>query len=174
MEGVLLLNSSMEPLNVISVKRAFKLLTLGKIMVVEETDEEFRSISLVFYVPSVVQLINYCKHKRFVDVRLSRRNILLRDKFTCQYCGKKPGHSELDIEHIIPKSKGGKTIWKNVVTACRPCNRKKDDMYLPQADMKLIKRPSRPSHVALTVRFRRLPHIPDEWNKFMYGGAEGW
>ena len=109
-ENVLVLNSTYEAVNICTVKRAVILIYKGIATSLEVTNRAIHSPTTSFRVPSVIKLSRYVKvpHKKVV---LSRKNVLIRDKYTCQYCGKKFPPSELTIDHIIPKSKGGHTKW---------------------------------------------------------------
>jgi 5-methylcytosine-specific restriction endonuclease McrA len=121
MSHVLLLNATYEPLRVITWQRAIRLLTLGKVEVVEETDHEIRSVSFVIRLPSVVRLLRLIRPRRR-PLKFSRQNIYLRDNFRCQYCGVRVSSQELNLDHVIPRSLGGMTTWENIVTCCVPCN----------------------------------------------------
>src|SRR5512134_2246 len=103
MEQVLLLNLTYEPLRIISWQRAVRLLTLGKVEVIEETDQVIRSVSFVIRLPSVVRLLRLIRPKR-PEVKFSRQNIYLRDNFRCQYCGGRVGSQELNLDHVIPRA----------------------------------------------------------------------
>ena len=173
MNNVLLLNASYEPLNIISVKRAFKLWALGKVIFIEESDEEWNSVHLVIKMPLVVRLVNMVKHKKYIKPRLSRRNFYIRDNFTCQYCGEKKKSNDLTMDHVHPRAHGGQTTWGNVVTACRPCNQKKDDRTYTEAQeilgMELINgKPKRPDMMLLSVRLKYGYNVPDAWGTYMY------
>lgn len=97
--------------------------------------------------PSVVRLTYMAAVPRMRQVPLSRRALFQRDSFTCQYCGDKP--ERLEVEHVIPRSHGGKNVWENVTTACRSCNARKRDRTPEQADMRLLTKPFAPSRVAM-------------------------
>ena len=167
MVKVLLLNASYEPLNLISRERAIKLMFLEKIQVIVESSEEWRSVTMAIKVPSVVRLLEYVKHRKYTKIRFSRRNVLIRDDFTCQYCAKEFPADKLTMDHVVPRAQGGKTEFTNIVTACRPCNLKKDDKRLHHTGMKLIKRPKEPQMILLTMRIARYKKVPQEWQQFM-------
>jgi len=169
MERVLLLNSSCEPISVIGAERAIRLIFLGKVMVVEESATTWHSISIAIRVPSIVRMVNYVKSltgKRNV-VKLTRKNIMLRDKYTCQYCGGKHAPSELNIDHIIPRAIGGKSEWENLITSCIKCNSKKDCRTPKQAGMNLLKVPKKPDFFVFTLH-RKYSEIPKDWLSYMY------
>jgi 5-methylcytosine-specific restriction endonuclease McrA len=146
MEHVLLLNATFEPLQVITWKRAIRLLTLGRVEVVEETNREIRTVSLVFRLPAVVRLLRMVR-PRWHAVKLSRANIYLRDNFQCQYCGAHAEAAELNLDHVVPRTMGGVTSWENIVTSCVPCNRKKGGRTPEEVGMRLLKKPVKPAHL---------------------------
>jgi 5-methylcytosine-specific restriction endonuclease McrA len=95
--------------------------------------------------PKIIRFLNFKKVPVRNNVRFSRRNIFIRDNYTCQYCGGKPKTSELELEHIIPKSRGGKSVWENTVCACSFCNDEKRDRTPEEAGMKLLRKPFKPN-----------------------------
>jgi len=173
MERVLLLNSSYEPISVIGAERAIRLLFLGKVTVVEESGITWRSISIAIRVPSIVRMVNYVKHltgKRSV-VKLTRKNIMLRDKYTCQYCNDKHAPAKLNIDHVIPRAAGGKSEWENLVTSCVKCNSKKDCKTPKQAGMTLRKMPKKPDFFVFTLH-RKYSQVPESWLDYCYWNVE--
>jgi 5-methylcytosine-specific restriction endonuclease McrA len=171
MTQVLLLNTTFEPLRVITWQRAITLLTLGKVEVVEETDREIRSVSFVIRLPSVVRLLRFVRPRRR-PLKFSRQNIYLRDDFRCQYCGIRAGGQELNLDHVLPRSLGGVTTWENIVTCCVPCNVRKGGRTPEAVGMRLIQRPVRPERlpgVAITVNLR---NAPDAWRDYLYWNLE--
>ncbi len=163
----LLLSRSYEPLRVISWKRAFTMLTLGKVEVVEEYDRSVRSCYLVFKMPAVVRLLDaFRRHRR--PVRFSRVNVYARDRYRCQYCGVRDSLANLTFDHVIPRSRGGKTCWTNVVTACVECNHRKSNRTPAEARMRLRKEPIQPRWVpAVTLRIS-LRSVPEAWTDYLY------
>lgn len=113
---VLVLNASYEPLHVTSAKRAITLVQYGVAEVLENSPDIVRSPSTVLKVPSVIRLRKYVRRPRVHPVPFNRRNVLRRDTFACQYCG---SAEELTMDHVMPRSRGGRHNWENVVTACR-------------------------------------------------------
>ena len=166
MERTLLLNQGFQPLATISWQRAVCLLTLGKVEVVEEYDRDIRSVCLVIKMPAVVRLITrFRKIKQ--RVKFSRQNVLARDRWRCQYCGERKATAELTFDHVIPRSRGGKTAWENIVIACRACNANKGARTPAEAAMRLRARPSRPSWLPLfNITLQQLRHIPREWRDY--------
>ncbi len=140
---VLLLNSTYEPLTLVKPRRALKLLFSKKAHTLEHGNAFIATIKSRVRIPSVIQIIYYVK-KPYSRPRFSKKSVFIRDNFQCQYCGK---HSPRPtIDHIIPKSKKGRTDWFNVVTACHSCNNKKSDRTFKEANMKLIKKSGEPKY----------------------------
>jgi len=170
MERTLLLNQGYEPLATISWQRAISLLTLGKVEVIEEYDRELRSRFLVIRMPAVVRLLNrFRRHKQ--AVKFSRRNILARDNWKCQYCGDRIKTDEMTQDHVVPRSRGGKTNWENIVTACSDCNAKKANRTPKQAGMKLKKKPLKPSWVPV-FSIQLSGAAPEQWRSYVYWTGE--
>lgn len=165
MNSTLLLNASYEPLRIISWEKAITLFFLGKVEVIETYDRDIRSVSLVMRVPAVVRLVSYVK----LGARkppLTKINLLARDDFTCQYCRKELGKADATVDHVVPRTKGGKTIWQNVVLACPPCNRRKGGRTPEEANMALLKTPEAPSWLPV-VNFTFERNIPRIWDLFL-------
>ncbi len=166
-EQVLLLNASFEPLNVINWKRAVKLVFLEKVEVLQESDRIVHAVSDSLKVPAVIRLFRYVGFRRR-DIKFSRQNIYFRDKFRCQYCGEKLRPKELTCDHVIPRSRGGKTTWTNIVTCCIPCNRKKGGRTPREAGLRMMWKPSRPSWLlGFHMRFRS-HQPPASWREYLF------
>jgi 5-methylcytosine-specific restriction endonuclease McrA len=171
MEHVLLLNITYEPLRIIDWKRAITMLCLGKVEVIEEYSRDIHSVSFTIRLPSVVRLLRMVKRPK-TPVKFSRQNIYARDRYKCQYCGNRFSSEDLTYDHVIPKSRGGKTQWKNIVTCCIDCNRKKGGRIPSEASMRLIRKPKRPTWVPairITIGFRE---IPQTWRDYLYWNVE--
>jgi 5-methylcytosine-specific restriction endonuclease McrA len=171
MEQVLLLNITYEPLRIINWKKAITLLLLDKVEVLEEYGREIHSVSFRVKLPSVVRLLRLVKRPRD-PVRFSRQNIYARDKYRCQYCGETFPPEDLTYDHVIPRSRGGKTQWSNIVTCCIQCNRKKGGRTPKEAWMRLIRKPSRPKWLPalkITIGFRE---VPQSWREYLYWNVE--
>src|SRR5581483_140693 len=117
---VLVLNASYEPINVCAARRAIVLVLTGVAMAEEENGHYLRAARLAFRVPSVIRLLEYRRIPHQTRA-LSRKNILLRDRNTCQYCGEVLPSSELTLDHVMPRSRGGSSTWENLVACCHPC-----------------------------------------------------
>jgi 5-methylcytosine-specific restriction endonuclease McrA len=162
-EKVLLLNASYEPLNVCTWKRAVSLMLKGKAEEVEYTE---KLINRTISTPSVIKL-RYYVAVPYKELPFSKKNVLLRDNHTCQYCGKKA--KELTVDHIIPKSKGGGNSWENLVTACAECNCKKANRTPQEAGMKLVKNPLKPPN-NMRFEFDRYNNNNKLWEKYILAG----
>jgi len=171
MEHVLLLNITYEPLRIINWKKAITLLLLGKVEVLEEYSREIRSVSFSIRLPSVVRLLRMVRKPKS-PVKFSRQNIYARDKYRCQYCGEKFSSEELTYDHVVPRSRGGKTEWENIVTCCVDCNRRKGGRTPSEAGMKLIRKPVKPAWVPalrITIGIRQ---VPQSWRDYLYWNVE--
>jgi 5-methylcytosine-specific restriction endonuclease McrA len=141
----LVLNAGYEPMQLISWQRALCLVLSDKAEIVATYDAVVRSISKAVNLPSVVRLTRYVRVvSRFGFVRCTRKNVLLRDGYQCQYCGVKCRPGAITIDHVVPRSRGGKTTWTNVVAACHPCNRRKGSRPLEKCGLVLSRMPRRP------------------------------
>ena len=167
----LLLNSWMAPHNIISWERAVVLVLLGKGDVIEEYHEEIRSRSFALRTPAVIRLKKGGTTPKRA-VRFSRINVYTRDGFRCQYCGEKKAMRDLNYDHVIPRVKGGKTIWENIVTSCYVCNDRKGCRSPEEAGMKLRKKPYKPNSLPVTpVLMVTRTEIPEAWLPYCTGHA---
>ena len=160
--AVLVLNLNYEPINVCNVKRAVVLLGKGKAELLEDGRGEIHTPSLTMIVPSVIRL-EYLVRRPFVRRKLSKKEIFLRDRYTCQYCGQET--RELTLDHVIPRRQEGDHTWENIVGACIPCNRRKAGRTPGQAGMTLLRRPKAPYPSPYYTLHNRT--ILDEWRKFI-------
>ncbi|TRX62113.1 HNH endonuclease [Fulvivirga sp. M361] len=159
---VLVLNQDYSPISVCTVQRAFLLTFLRKTeMVAPANGYRLRSVSQSFPMPAVIRLTKYV-NVPYKGVALSRQNIFKRDQFECQYCGTR---SELTLDHVVPRSKGGKSSWDNLVTACRRCNTHKGDDSPEMAGISLRCRPFKPSYVLFLRDFSGF-HC-EEWMPYL-------
>src|SRR2546430_5591184 len=142
LQHVLVLNASYEPLNVCTVRRAHVLVYKGKAEVIERLDKPLRSSTGSFIWPHVIRLIHYVRVPRAIQRKISRRALFARDGWRFAHSGATNGR--LTLDHIVPRSKGGQSIWENVVTACAPCNHRKGNRLLEEASMELSRTPRPP------------------------------
>lgn len=161
--AVLVLNQNYEPLNVCNARRAIVLVDRGKAEVIEHHRGLLHSPSRTLMVPSVIRLIYLIRRPR-PQRRLSRREIFLRDKYTCQYCGREG--RDLTIDHVFPRHRGGKHIWENLVSACKGCNHRKAGRTPEEARMKLLTEPRAPSQAGSPFVYQHLV-ARQEWLKFI-------
>lgn len=167
MEQTLLLTTSYEPMATITWRKAITLLTLGKVEVIETYERDVRSTSIVIKLPSVVRLVR--RFRRFNrTVKFSKQNVFARDHWRCQYCGKRKAIKELTQDHVIPRSKGGRSCWGNVVTCCVDCNTKKANRTPEQAGMKLRSKPYRPDWLPMFM-INIGPDAPETWKPYCFG-----
>ena len=146
--SVLKLDSSFKPIEIISWEEAVVLTWLNKAWAAEYTDKWVHSAKKAFQIPSVIVLFRYIDEK-FFTLPCTRKNILLRDGNQCQYCCRHFHESDLTVDHVIPRSKGGTNEWDNVVAACKPCNQKKGSYLLENSSVSIRKLPQKPSYRAL-------------------------
>lgn len=178
---VLVLNRYYMPVNIVTVRRAFCMLATGIARALDRDhrtfdfhswaelsaavhDDTIGLVGRVVRIPRVLLLATYDRFPKRT-VRFSRMNIMLRDRQTCQYCGKRLPRSRLNIDHIVPRSRGGETTWTNVVTSCHNCNHKKGGRLPDEAHMKLLRRPERPKNTPF-VDLLAAPIEYDEWRPF--------
>ncbi len=141
----LLLNSSYEPMKIVSWQKAIVLWFQGKVEVVEFHNIFARSVRHSYQIPSVMRLKTYVRPRSYGAVRFCRENVYIRDNFTCQYCGDQFSAKHLTLDHVVPASKRGPKCWTNVVAACRECNQKKANRTPEGAKMPLLKPPMMPA-----------------------------
>jgi 5-methylcytosine-specific restriction endonuclease McrA len=160
---VLVLNATFEPINVCTVRRAAVLILKAKAEVIEHASWELHAESLTLPRPVVIRLVTYVRVPRDTHRRkITRRAVFARDAWTCQYCGSR---SNLTVDHVVPRSKGGISTWENIVASCAPCNRRKGDALLRQVGMSLQRKPRRPNpHVFIHVAS---PSIPTAWRAYL-------
>lgn len=168
MHQVLVLNASFEPLNVCSVRRAHVLVFKGKAELIEEVDRPFRSAAATFPWPHVIRLLSYVRVPRAVQRRISRRALFARDGWRCQYCG---SSGRLTLDHVVPRSRGGDSVWENVVASCAPCNLRKADRLPEEVQMHPQIKP-RPPAPALFITLAA-SHIPERWGPYLGGLSPG-
>jgi 5-methylcytosine-specific restriction endonuclease McrA len=164
MQQVLVLNASYEPLNVCTVRRAHVLVFKGKAEVIEDLPRPLRSASDTFRWPHVIRLVQYVRVPRAVKRKISRRALFARDGWKCQYCG---SAGKLTLDHVVPRSRGGDSVWENVVTSCAPCNMRKGNRLPNEVEMTLRRLPRAPAPV-LFIHLAT-PRIPNRWQPYLTG-----
>ena len=167
MRQTLVLNATYEVIQVVDWQKAITLICLEKVDIVEEYDECVSSPSVKVKVPAVIKYRKLIRPK-YRALRFSKNNIYLRDNYTCQYCGEYVGRAKLTLDHIIPRSKNGKTDWANCVACCESCNIFKGSKSLKDAGMTLIKQPHQPSFTDCFGLIMRLKTetIPSIWQNY--------
>ena len=187
-QSVLVLNRLWQAVHITNARRAFGLLYVGRAKALthdfsaydweawrlfsDEPDADgadfVHSVSQRLLVPRVIQLLHFDRLPRS-RVKFTRANIYTRDKYRCQYCGRQASKAELNIDHLVPRSRGGRSTWENVVVACIPCNRHKADRLPTEAGMSLIREPQRPRwNPAMNLTTTLDPH--PEWQPFLQSG----
>ena len=162
--AVLKLDSSFKPIEVIGWEEAVTLTWLKKAWAVEYSDKWVHSAKKAFQVPSVIVLFRYIDEEYFT-LPCTRKNVLIRDDSRCQYCAKRFYDVDLTIDHVIPRSKGGTSLWSNVVAACKPCNQKKRDFLVENSPVSLIRRPRKPSYRSIIKK--RISNTNLKWDEYL-------
>jgi 5-methylcytosine-specific restriction endonuclease McrA len=165
---VLVLNASYEPINVCNVRRATVLILKERAEIIERGEGALHSERLTFDRPCVIRLIRYVRIPRDVHRRkITRKAVLARDAWTCQYCGRQS--TGLTVDHVIPRSRGGESVWENIVASCAPCNRKKGNLTPREARMHPQQHP-RPPGPTVFIRLAS-PRIPLAWEPYLVVAA---
>jgi len=170
-EPVLVLNQSLEPLNVTTVRRAIVLILKSKAEVLEHNGAFVRSPSVCFHAPSVIRML-YQVRRPMPELKLTRKSIFARDNHTCQYCGR--SDVPLTIDHVVPRARKGGTDWANLVTCCIKCNNLKGDRAPKEAGLRLLRQPRRPRYrpyinlptFLAAYRAKRWSEYLDPWVRF--------
>jgi 5-methylcytosine-specific restriction endonuclease McrA len=163
---VLILNQSFEPLQICTARRAVVLLFAGKAERIEDNPQLIRSPSMAIHVPSVIRLHHFVRQPVVPMLSFNKKNILKRDAYTCQYCGRNGGE-RMTIDHVIPRSLGGRTVWENVVSACRTCNLKKGNKAPGELGMRLLRKPTRPRSASYLGILAYASHHYERWRKYL-------
>jgi 5-methylcytosine-specific restriction endonuclease McrA len=162
-ESVLLLNFTYEPLGIVDLARAVRLLFARKVEVLHRGDRDVRTTSIAFRLPSVVRMLYYVRRAR-KRVALTKKNVLLRDDYACAYCLTRGGH-DMTVDHVVPRSRGGGSAWENLVACCSACNARKRDRTPAEARMLLRRAPREPRAIPWLIIRRNTAH--DEWGKYL-------
>jgi len=165
MSTVLVLNATYEPLSVVPVRRAIVLLLKEKAEILEAAAQRVRSSDISLPVPMVIRLLVFVRVPRPLSISFSRRAVMLRDNYTCQYCGAQPQKAELTVDHVVPKVRGGATTWENVICACKSCNLRKGPLTPEEAGMHLRSAPGRPRYIAVMWLSRATER--EVWGKYL-------
>lgn len=173
----LVLNADFRPLSYFPLslwpwQEAIKAVFLDRVNVVHEYEREVHSPTRSVRLPSVISLKEYTPTVR--RPAFTRFNVFLRDRFRCQYCGERFPVHDLTFDHVVPRSRGGRTSWENVVAACGPCNLRKANRTPREAVMPLVREPLRPTHFQLQDMGRRFPpnFLHESWRDFLYWDTE--
>ncbi len=164
-ELVLILNNDFEPLNICHTHRAVVLVAAGKAEIIVNGRGYITTPSAQCPKPSVIRLAHTVRRPR-PKLRLSRRAIFRRDGYRCQYCGRDSAH--LTLDHVVPRSRGGKHVWTNLVSACAACNRRKGGKTLEEARMKLLSKPVEPRATFMSL-FGFYVEDNQTWRPFISG-----
>lgn len=165
MQRVLVLDAFYQPTRVVTWERAICLLYDRKAEVVESTGEIIRSPSMQMEMPSIVRMLRKPRSKK-VSIKFSRANVLLRDGHRCMYCGGQFEPYQLNYDHVLPRSRGGRTDWENIVSACYDCNSKKGDRTPQEAKMPLISQPRKPTWLPVVHKTFDLRTVPESWKAY--------
>ena len=164
---VLVLNASYEPINICGARRALVLVMNGIAAPEEFSALLVRSPRAWHKLPSVIRLLGYRRIPHQTRA-LSRKNILMRDRYTCQYCGRTLPSSELTLDHVIPRSRSGETAWDNLVACCHRCNNVKGDRTPEEAGLRLLRKP-RPYNLHTNRHLMRLlGRAEEKWRKYLF------
>jgi len=159
------LDSSYRPLEIVDAVEALVLCLIGKARAIETYKKEIKSVSESFKLPAVIVLTRYVKFQ-FHTMTCTRANVIWRDQNKCQYCAKEEESKVLTIDHVLPRSKGGKNTWENLVAACKKCNQKKGDRTPKEANMKLLRKPKKPKSSVLRTLGNK--QIDDLWKNYLW------
>ncbi|MFQ5972497.1 MAG: HNH endonuclease [Alphaproteobacteria bacterium] len=173
----LVLNADFQPLSYFPLSvwpwyEAVKASVLGRVNIVAVYDRVVRSPSVEMALPSVISLKRYVSPA--AKPAFTRFNVFLRDRFACQYCDGRFPVQDLTFEHVRPRSRGGRTVWENVVTACGGCNFRKGNRMPEEAKMRLLRKPQEPSNWKLRGNGRAFPpnYLHESWGDFLYWDTE--
>lgn len=161
---VLVLNFTYEALNVTTFQRAVKLLFAGKAEAVANQQRTIASTTFEMRMPSIIRMLYYIKRPR-QRVALTKKNVLIRDDYTCQYCGTH-GERLMTVDHVTPRSRGGPSTWENLVCSCIRCNNRKNNRTPQEANLSLVRKPRQPKYIPW-IQIKRNT-LPDEWGKFLF------
>ena len=166
----LVLSSAYQPMHHVRWQDAISMWFAGRVEIVSVYEDRFiRTVDEIFNVPSIVRFVgNVIKRFRFNRAaKFSRENVFIRDEGRCQYCSKHLTKQNFTLDHIKPVSQGGKKVWQNIVTCCKPCNQKKGNKTLKQSGMKLLREPSIPKEIIVDTENKFGNKTPSEWKDYL-------
>jgi len=164
---VLVLNASYEPVNVCAARRAIVLVLKGVAAPEEMSANKLRGARNEYSVPSVIRLLEY-RRIPLQTRALSRKNILMRDRYTCQYCLRSGAGANLTLDHVVPRSRNGESTWENLVACCHECNNRKGNRTPEEAGMRLMRQPRPFSLHTSRHLMRLLARSEDQWRKYLF------
>lgn len=166
----LILTPWLTPHSIVIWQESMRLLVTDKIDVLETFDEVIRSATREFALPSVARLRKpVAGYKK--GVKFSRVNVMTRDGFQCQYCGRRLPMAELNYDHVVPRIKGGKTVWENIVTSCYICNDRKGARSPEQAGMRLLRKPFKPKTLPMSAPVWKTNQMPTQWAPYLQSAS---
>ncbi len=161
-KSVLVLDQWYQPVTVTTVRKAVTLIWLDKVELIEHSDHVLKSPTVTFARPLIIRLKQKLKSNAWKRVQLNRRNLFKRDNHQCVYCG---SNENLTVDHVVPRCYGGKTTWENLVTACHPCNNKKDNKAPEEVGLHLRVKPKQPNHLLFMAQKTKLH---EKWKPYLY------
>ncbi|MFI5173557.1 MAG: HNH endonuclease [Terriglobia bacterium] len=164
---VLVLNATYEPINICAARRALVLVLKGVARAEEEHPRFIKSPTFSIRIPSVIRLLEF-RHIPRQSRALSRKNILMRDRNTCQYCGGVFSPNELTLDHVAPRSLGGTSTWENLVACCKLCNHKKGNLTLAESGLRLFREPRSFNLHTSRQLMRMIGHSDEQWRKYLF------
>lgn len=171
MDRILLLDKNYLAISIISLKRAVSMLFKGKVEPVSETTTSISTAKGHYKISTILKLLTAVPHKAYMGkTKFSRRNVMIRDNYECQYCSEYLGKNKGTIDHIIPRSRGGLSDYSNCVTCCRYCNIVKADKTPEEVGLKLRCVPKKPTFINLHKFY--LESMPKEWSDYLIGSRD--
>ena len=164
---VLVLNATYEPVHICNVYRAIVMIFKGVAVMQESAIFQLRSVSSHYPAPSVIRLVHFV-HIPYRKKLASKNNILIRDRFSCQYCGKPLKSQEVTLDHIVPKSRGGESNWENLAACCPKCNVLKGSRLPEEAGLTLLKDPRKGSNYHFIHLLRHYGSVDEKWRKYLF------
>lgn len=164
---VLVLNATYEPIHICNVRRAVVMIFKGIAVMQEPSRAVLRSVSATLTAPSVIRLVHFI-HIPYRKKLASKNNILIRDRYLCQYCGKPLKSHEITLDHIVPKSRGGESNWENLAACCPRCNVRKGSKLPEEAGLTLIKDPRKGSAYHFIHLLRHYGSVDENWKKYLF------